>query len=115
MAKSVSDIIEGVSINPTDLEFEITKRVFINNPRLLRDKMTPFNNKGIKFSLDDDGTGYASLSLLTLLPISILNIDRSFIHSLITNQNYRIIIENTITMAQALKIKVIAKGVETNQ
>ncbi|HIG92427.1 MAG TPA: EAL domain-containing protein [Methylococcaceae bacterium] len=77
--------------------------------------MITLKNKGIKFSLDDYGTGYASLSLLTQLPINILKIDMSFIHSMINNQTHRIIIENTITMAQALKIKVIAEGVETVQ
>ncbi|MBT4031685.1 MAG: EAL domain-containing protein [Methylococcales bacterium] len=113
--QSTSDIIEAAGVNPALLEFEITESIFIDQPLLIREKIIALKKKGIKFSLDDYGTGYASLSLLTQLPINILKIDMSFIHSMINNQTHRIIIENTITMAQALKIKVIAEGVETVQ
>ena len=112
---STSNIIEAAGINPALLEFEITESIFIDQPLLAREKIIALKNKGIKFSLDDYGTGYASLTLLSQLPLNILKIDMSFIHSMINNSTHRIIIENTITMAQALKIKVIAEGVETVQ
>ena len=113
--QSSLNIIEAAGVNPALLELEITESIFIDQPLLAREKIIALKNKGIKFSLDDYGTGYASLTLLSQLPINILKIDMSFIHSMANNQTHRVIIENTITMAQALKISVIAEGVETVQ
>jgi len=113
--QSSLNIIEAAGVNPALLEFEITESIFIDQPLLAREKIIALKNRGIKFSLDDYGTGHASLSLLSQLPINILKIDMSFIHSMVNNQTHRIIIENTITMAQALGINVIAEGVETVQ
>ena len=111
--KDTLDIIESTQVNPKFLEFEITESSLINNPNQIRKKTQELKHKGIKLSLDDYGTGYASLSILTQLPFDILKIDLSFVHSMINNKKHRIIIENTISMAQALNIKVIAEGVET--
>lgn len=70
---------------------------------------------GIKISLDDFGTGFSSLSYLKGLPIDTLKIDKSFIDTVITDENTRIITESIIYMVKKLGFETVAEGVETEE
>ncbi len=70
---------------------------------------------GVKISLDDFGTGYSSLSYLKGLPIDTLKIDKSFIDTVVTDENTRIITESIIYMVKKLGFETIAEGVETQE
>jgi diguanylate cyclase len=69
--------------------------------------------EGITLSLDDYGTGNATLDYLKLLPFGEIKIDRSFINNVADVDHDRILVESTINMAHSLGCKVVAEGVET--
>ena len=68
---------------------------------------------GIEIAVDDFGSGYSSLGYLKRYPIQRLKIDKSFIDKINTEKGEYPIVDTVISMAKALKLKVVAEGVET--
>jgi EAL domain-containing protein (putative c-di-GMP-specific phosphodiesterase class I) len=68
---------------------------------------------GVKLAIDDFGTGYSSLSYLKRLPVDALKIDQSFMHDIPKNEDATTIANSIIALGHALKINVIAEGIET--
>ncbi|MEJ7805149.1 MAG: EAL domain-containing protein, partial [Telluria sp.] len=68
---------------------------------------------GVRFSLDDFGTGYSSLSYLHRLPLSQLKIDKSFVRDALGGQQGAAIAHTILALGAALKLTVLAEGVET--
>ena len=77
-------------------------------------KMSALRDKGFRLAIDDFGTGYSSLSYLQDFPIDTLKIDRAFV-SRIGSEHGDGIVKAILRLGQALKLKVIAEGVETEE
>ena len=113
--EDVAQLMDKYKISPSELELEITESILIDDFTEITEKLTALRNIGIKISLDDFGTGYSSLSYLKGLPIDTLKIDKSFIDTVITDENTRIITESIIYMVKKLGYETIAEGVETEE
>jgi len=66
-------------------------------------------------SIDDFGTGYSSLGYLRDLPVHALKLDKSFVAGMRNNADDRIIVESTAQMAHAMRLELVAEGVETER
>ena len=111
----VMKILGKYDISPEEIELEITETILIDNFKEVTEKLVTLRNIGVKISLDDFGTGYSSLSYLKGLPIDTLKVDKSFIDTVITDENTRIITESIIYMVKKLGFETIAEGVETQE
>ncbi|NTV48826.1 MAG: EAL domain-containing protein [Geobacteraceae bacterium] len=109
----VSATLMETGLEPKWLELEITESAIMKNAEQTAIILRKLKDMGISLAIDDFGTGYSSLAYLKLFPISRLKIDRSFVQDITTNQDDAAIAETIISMAQALKLNVIAEGVET--
>lgn len=108
----ISDKAREYRVRAQQIKIEVTERGFIDVP-----KTTPviqaFRQAGYEVAIDDFGTGYSNLHNLYSLNVDILKIDKSFVDSLTTNSTSHLIAEHIIEMAQSLRLKIIAEGVET--
>ncbi len=112
---AILQILEKYDISPYEIELEITESILIDDFTEITERLAILRDIGIKISLDDFGTGFSSLSYLKGLPIDTLKIDKSFIDTVITDENTRIITESIIYMVKKLGFETIAEGVETEE
>lgn len=110
--KTLVRVLKKYNMDPKMIELEITESVFIDDMDDVITKMNILREYGIRFSMDDFGTGFSSLSYLRRLPIDTLKIDKSFIDSVVTDNPTRTIAETIIDMGKKLGFHTIAEGVE---
>lgn len=109
---SVERLLEQQTLDPRRLCFEITEQAAVRNFELLRSVMRRIRNMGIRFSLDDFGTGMTSLSYLHDLPLDYVKIDKSIVWRLKGETASRITVEFIVKLGRDLGFEVIAEGVE---
>ena len=112
---NILSIINEYELNPHFLIMEITESVFMKNPEKAIVDIKRLQAEGIQVALDDFGTGFSALSYLNSFNIDILKIDRSFIKNVMTDDASTIITRSVIDLAQELRIKLVAEGIETNE
>jgi len=97
------------------LQVEITETAALVDLKKSVNIIKQLNEKGIRFSVDDFGTGYTSLVILRDLPVDEVKIDRSFIASIEQDKKSRAIVEAIITMTKGFDVSVVAEGVESQE
>jgi len=111
---SVSEAMDEFGIDPGRLDFEVTEGVLIENFPEVVQRLSQLKKKGATISIDDFGTGYSSLAYLRQLPLDKLKIDRAFVKD-IPQEDDGTIASSIIALAQALDLKIVAEGVETQE
>jgi len=97
------------------LDLEITESVIMENVDAIIPMLQTIRGLGVEIYIDDFGTGYSSLAYIARLPIHSLKIDRSFVVGMTNNQDSLAIVRSVISLAHALRLIVVAEGVETEE
>jgi diguanylate cyclase len=101
------------NIPASGVSLEITETSVIRDVNLVSAGLQRVRAAGVTVALDDFGTGHSSLSLLQVLPIDAVKIDRSFISDLATDSRDRALVKSVIALASELGLTVTGEGVET--
>ena len=113
LSDEVQRVMSEMKMDPSFIEFEITESLLMNDPEGAARTLRSLKESGVRLSMDDFGTGYSSLGYLKRFPIDTLKIDRSFVHDISTDADGATLTRAIIHLAQNLRLKVVAEGVET--
>ncbi|WP_175423625.1 putative bifunctional diguanylate cyclase/phosphodiesterase [Inhella inkyongensis] len=105
--------LERCGVPGSALEVEVTESVLLEREGRTREMLFALKDLGVSLAIDDFGTGYSSLSYLRRFPVDVLKVDRSFIHDLGQGADHDALVRAIAGMAHALKLTVVAEGVET--
>jgi diguanylate cyclase (GGDEF)-like protein/PAS domain S-box-containing protein len=117
LSDMISQVLNKVGLDPKYIVLELTETSLMEDPESAIAKMETIvgKNKGIKIAVDDFGTGYSSLGYLSLLPVEILKIDRTFVMNLSSESSNIKIINSILGLGKSLNLEIIAEGVETRE
>jgi EAL domain-containing protein (putative c-di-GMP-specific phosphodiesterase class I) len=99
----------------TGIDVEITETMVAQNTGANVQKLLRLREAGLQIFMDDFGTGYSGLSQIAHLPLDALKIDRSFVAGMTVSGEHMAIVSAIINLARALRIYVVAEGVETEE
>lgn len=109
----ICSTLKKYQLESKDIGLELTESAIIDSDEHTMTAINDLRNTGFEIAIDDFGTGYSSLSYIKRFPISTIKIDRAFIIDAPTKKDDSAIVRAIIAMAQAMSLKVIAEGVET--
>ncbi len=109
----VLEILSDTGMDPRFLELELTESVLMRRIESTAFILQKLRESGVRVAVDDFGTGYSSLSYLHKFPVDALKIDQSFVRQIDATGEAAPIVGAIIGMAQSLKLRVVAEGVET--
>jgi len=113
--RKVRHLLQEADIDPSLLEIELTESTVIQDVTESVRRLQELRDLGVRSSIDDFGTGYSSLSYMVQLPIDTLKIDRSFVAQLEHSDQARVVVSTIIGMANSLKLRLVAEGVENDR
>ena len=113
LSRALRQLLAESGVSAASLELEITESAMMLDPARALRVIQEIDKLGVLIAIDDFGTGYSSLGYLRDLPVHSLKIDRSFVMGMRNNSDDRIIVESTAQMAHALRLELVAEGVET--
>ncbi|MCM3731128.1 EAL domain-containing protein [Fictibacillus nanhaiensis] len=115
LVASIQAVLMESGLPPEYVELEITESTLMKYEETILYTIEQLKKMGVQFALDDFGTGYSSMGYLKKFQIDTLKIDQSFIRGIGTETDDSAIATAIITLAHALKMNVVAEGVETEE
>ena len=113
MVAVIRQVLAETDCRPQWITLELTENLMVGDPDAIRRVFSQLRELGIGISIDDFGTGYSNLGYLESFPLSEIKVDRSFVHDVAHSAAKRVIVESVIKLADALGIRVLAEGIET--
>ena len=114
-ADVVRNALNGSHDGAHGLDLEITESLLMEDIEGNIGKLRAIRDMGVDIAIDDFGTGYSSLGYVARLPVQCLKIDRSFIVTMLNDSDTMALVRMIVSLAQTLRLKVVAEGVETEE
>ncbi len=113
ISSRISSYLSGGSIEPHELQIEITESIVMEKFNVVLDELSALSAMGIKVLMDDFGTGYSSIDRLSQMPFSALKLDQGVVRRMTTSSQNLNTVRSAIAMARELGMTSIAEGVES--
>ncbi len=106
-------LVEDNALGYKYLKLEVTESAYTDNAKKVLDVIRRLRERGFEIEMDDFGSGYSSLNMLSDMPIDVLKMDMKFIRRIETSETDRRLVSLILDIARYLKVDVVAEGVET--
>ena len=113
LVEVVATALQASDLTPDRLRLEITESAMMADADVSAETLQRLRDLGVRIAIDDFGTGYSSLGYLQRFPVDLLKVDRSFVAGLGRGGDEDAIVDAMIGLAHALRLPVVAEGVET--
>ncbi len=109
----VAELLNAHRLAAEQIVWEVTESSIVADLGMSLGTLARLRLKGFGLSIDDYGTGFASMQQLSRIPFTELKVDRSFVHGAHQREHLRVILQSALEMANRLKLTTVAEGVET--
>ncbi|MBP5230512.1 MAG: EAL domain-containing protein, partial [Clostridia bacterium] len=113
LVDNLVNLIERNGLRFRDLKLEVTESAYTDNAKQLLDVVSRLRGLGFEIEMDDFGSGYSSLNMLSSMPIDVLKMDMKFVRDIERSETDLRLVELILDIAKYLGVPVVAEGVET--
>ena len=115
LEERLNDLIEKYALDYGALKLEVTESAYTDNAEQMIELINRLQEKGFEIEMDDFGSGYSSLNMLSYMPIDVLKMDMAFVRNIEHSEKDFRLVEVVLDIAKYLKAPVVAEGVETQR
>ncbi len=115
LADRFLQIMEKYNVLPEHINLEITESASVDNKKNLKANMKKLMENGVRFSLDDFGTGQSNLNYIVEMPVDIVKFDRSMVMDYFANNKAKYVMDAAMHMIHGLELSIVSEGIETKE
>lgn len=114
-AGKMLDIMKQYDVSPRQINVEITETAMMTSFAIVDENLSQLIENNIAISLDDYGSGYATINYINKMPFELIKIDRAIVQDSFKEEKAGITLKHTVSMLNALELAIVAEGVETEE
>lgn len=115
LAKSFMEIMRQYGVNPGFINLEITESATFESKKNLLENMATLREEGVRFSLDDFGSGQSNLNYIVDMPVDIVKFDRDMTTAYFENGKAKHVMNAAVEMIHGMNLEIVSEGVETEE
>lgn len=113
LVEKLTELIKANGLEFGDLKLEVTESAYTDNAHRVLEVVSHLRQMGFEIEMDDFGSGYSSLNMLSDMPIDVLKMDMKFVRNIENSETDFRLVELILDIAKYLNLIVVAEGVET--
>lgn len=113
LIQRLRELIESNGLSYSDMKLEVTESAYTDDAKTVLDTIARLRSMGFQIEMDDFGSGYSSLNMLSDMPLDVLKMDMKFVRNIENSETDRRLVTLILDIAKYLKVSVVAEGVET--
>jgi len=107
--------IEGKQVNPNNIEIELTESSLLGDNNAISTNFSTLTDMDVSLVMDDFGTGFSSIDMLSKLPFSTIKLDQGVVSRMANSEKNQLIVESSIRMGHQLGLNIVAEGIESEE
>ena len=112
LVEQLLSIMDRYKVDPSSICLEVTETAAVYTPHIMEKNIKTLSDYGVKFALDDYGTGYSNMTYLLSLPFRFIKLEKEIVWECFKSEKAHIAIESTVAMIKKLNMQIVAEGIE---